>query len=108
MARVSDLSIKLQTGSSNTVYASWKFHDPTPSSGGSGGGGGTSGSVSTGSLVTIKSGATWYNGVAIDSWVFSYKWYVYELIGDRAVLNANESGSNHIMSPINVNNLQAA
>lgn len=107
MAKVSNLSIKLQTGSSNTVYASWTFHDPTPSSGGSGGGGGSS-SVSTGSLVTIKSGATWYNGVAIDSWVFNYKWYVYELIGDRAVLNENEGHTNRIMSPINVNNLQAA
>lgn len=100
MPNVSNLKIKLQTGSNNLHYATWDFTETykktvTTSSGGS---------VRVGDWVTIKSGATWYNGVGIDSWVFNYSWKVYEVRGDRAVLNENGQG-NYIMSPIHVGNL---
>lgn len=99
--KVSNLSIKLQTGTDSTYLATWSFDGKTTVTTSSSVGG----NIRVGSWVTIKSGATWYNGVAIPSWVFGQEWQVYELIGDRAVLNSNRSGSNHIMSPIRVSNL---
>lgn len=99
MAQVSNLKIKIQGGTESTYLATWDF-DPifkytVPGSSG----------VSVGDWVTIKSGATWYNGVGIDSWVFGEEWKVIELNGSRAVLNENRRGTNRIMSPIHVNNL---
>lgn len=105
MAKVSNLKVQLQAGTSNTVFASWDFADPEASSGGSGGGGG---SVSAGSWVRVKSGSTWYNGAAIPSFVYNYRWKVIEINGDRAVINDSDSGGFCICSPIHVNNLQAA
>lgn len=62
--------------------------------------------VKVGSLVSIKSGSTWYSGSSIPSWVLKYNWYVYSLSGDRAVLNKSENGEqNGLMSPIKVSNL---
>lgn len=94
MAQVTDLKINFQQGSNNTYYATWTFNLPDTST--------SSGNITKGSLVTIKSGATWYNGVAISSWVFGQKWFVTQVKGDRAVLGKNLSGSNNINSPINV------
>ena len=105
MPSISNIQIGLQGGSDNTYYATWTYNDYAPSTGGGSGSGGGGGSVSVGSLVSIKPGATWYNGVRIAPWVFNNNWYVYELRGNRAVLNKNQSGTNSIMSPINVNNL---
>lgn len=95
MVTVTNLTISKQTGS-NSHYATWSFSSGTIVS---------SSSVKIGDLVTIKSGATYYNGVSIPSWVMSDKWYVVQLKGDRAVLGKNASGSHNIMSPINVSNL---
>ena len=94
MASVSNLKINFQSGSNNSYYASWTFENSSGSA--------SSGSIKKGSLVTIKSGATWYNGVAISSWVFGHKWIVVQVNGDKAVLGKNLSGSNNINSPINV------
>lgn len=105
MAKVSNLKVQLQAGTSNTVFASWEFTDPEAASGGSGGGGG---SVSVGSWVRVKSGTTWYNGAAIPSFVYNYRWKVIEINGDRAVINDSDSGGFRICSPIHVNNLQVA
>lgn len=95
MVTVKNLTIAKQSGS-NTHYATWSF---------SGGTVVTSGSIKVGSLVTIKSGATYYNGVAIPSFVMNDKWYVDEVYGDRAVLGKNQSGTHNIQSPIKVSNL---
>lgn len=92
MVRVTNITIKPQTGSDNTLFATWSFKPSLVS---------TNTGIKNGSLVSIKSGATYYNGVAIPSWVMSQKWYIDELRGDRAVLGRNESGSNNIQSPIN-------
>lgn len=105
MARVSNLKVQLQAGTTNTVFASWEFGDPEAAEGGSGGGGG---SVSVGSWVRVKSGATWYNGAAIPSFVYNYRWKVIDLRGNRAVINDSDSGGFRICSPISVNYLQAA
>lgn len=105
MARVSNLKVQLQAGTTNTVFASWEFGDPEATSSGSGGGGG---SVSVGSWVRVKSGATWYNGAAIPSFVYNYRWKVIDLRENRAVINDSDSGGFRICSPISVNYLQAA
>ena len=105
MAKVKNLKIQFQTGSSGTLFATWAFDGTKASSGSSSS---SSSSIKVGDYVKIKSGSKWYNGVAIDSWVFGYEWKVYELIGKRAVLSTNKGGSNNIMSPINVNNLTKA
>lgn len=101
--RVNSLRVGLQTGSSNTYYATWTFGQTQRST--------TSvntkavGTVAIGQYVTIKPGATYYNGVAIPSSVMNDKWQVIEIKGDRAVINRNVSGTKTIMSPINVNYL---
>ena len=90
--KVNNLTIKPQTGNPGTFYASWSFGETTTT---------TSSSIKAGDLVSIKSGATYYNGVAIPSWVLNQKWYIKSVTGDRAVLGKNASGSNDINSPIN-------
>ena len=64
--------------------------------------------IKKGSLVSIKSGAKYYNGKAVPSWVQKQKWYVAEISGSRAVINKNESGSSAINSPIDVKYLSLA
>lgn len=96
MPKVSSLSISLQGGSDNTYYASWEFKETTKKVTSK------STSVKVGSYVKIKSGAKYYNGVSIPSWVMSDTWKVIQLKGDRAVLGKNKSGTRNIQSPINV------
>ena len=57
-----------------------------------------------GDLVTIT-GSTYYSGKAIPSWVRKLRWFVYEVSGDRAVINRDESGRYAIMSPVKVSAL---
>lgn len=97
MPQVSDLKIKLQSGSDNLHYASWKFNGTTSTS--------SSGSLKGGDLVSIKPGATYYNGAHIPDWVKNQKWYLIQVKGDRAVLGYNEARNNNIESAINVANL---
>ena len=97
MVKVNNLTIKPQSGNPGTYYASWSFSETTTTT--------NSGGIKAGDLVSIKAGSTYYNGVAIPSWVINQKWYVTQVKGDRAVLGKNTSGSNNINSPINVNNL---
>lgn len=108
MPTVKNLRIVKKSGTNNTYYATWEFDgkDIQQGSGGSGGGS-TSGStaIKKGDLVKVNSGSKWYNGAAIPSYVFSDTWIVYEVTGDRAVINKNQSGTQSIMSPIKVSNL---
>ena len=94
MAKVNNLHIAQQTGS-DSLYATWGFDTATKTTSG----------VSAGDWVTVNAGSKWYNGASIASFVFGQEWQVLQVYGDRAVLNANRSGSNHIMSPINVANI---
>ena len=97
MPKVKNLKIELQNGSTQ-YFASWEFDQETRNTV-------ATTSIQAGDLVTIKSGATWYNGAAIPDWVMSDSWYILEITGDRAVLNQNKDRSNEIMSPINVSYL---
>lgn len=98
MAKVSSLAINLQSGTDSTYYATWKFNSTTTST--------SSGKIKVGDYVTVKSGAKWYNGVSIASFVFSDSWKVIEISGSRAVLGRNKSGTNNITSAIDVKYLQ--
>ena len=100
MPKVSNLVIKRQSGDSGPHYASWEFNEMTKFTTVTGTT--INNSVRVGSLVSIASEATYYNGTHIPDYVKNDKWYVYQLKGDRAVINKNQSGSHHIMSPINV------
>lgn len=95
--QVKNLAIKLQSGTDNTYYATWDSPTSTVTTTTTT----TSSSIKKGSLVSIKSGATWYNGSTIASWVFDEKWYVLQVDGNRVVLDKNQSGTHSIMSPIN-------
>jgi hypothetical protein len=59
-----------------------------------------------GDVVKIKSGAAWYTGTTIPSWVMADTWIVFQdQIGDRVALDSNTSKKNNIQSPINAENL---
>ena len=60
--------------------------------------------INAGDLVKIT-GTKYYGGQTIPTWVRNQNWYVQEVSGDRAVINKNESGTNAIMSPIRVSDL---
>lgn len=97
MPTVSGLTIKKQTGTDGTYYATWKFSGQGKATTSS------SGAVKAGNLVSIKSEATkYYNGVAIPAWVKKEKWYVTQVKGDRAVLGKCQKGDHNIQSPIAV------
>lgn len=100
MPKVSNLKLGLQSGTDSTLYATWSFSESTSSSSSA-----TNARAKVGDKVTIKSGSKYYNGVAIPSFVMSRQWYVYEVSGNRAVINRSVDGAYSIMSPINVNNL---
>ena len=93
--QVKNLAVKLQSGTDNTYYAAWDAPTSTVTTTT------TSSSIKKGSLVSIKSGAKWYNGSTIASWVFDEKWYVHQVDGNRVVIDKNQSGTHSIMSPIN-------
>ena len=85
MAKVSNLKIQKQSGNDNTYFATWEFNENTKTTTT------TSSSIKKGSLVSIKSSATtWYNGVAIPSWVKQQKWYVVEIRGTRVVVGQKQ------------------
>ena len=105
MAKVTNLKIQLQSGTDNTLFASWNFSEPAEPPTGGGGSGGSGSSIKVGAHVKVKPGAKWYNGVGIASFVFNETWIVFEVRGDRAVIHRNTSGTYAIMSAIHVNNL---
>lgn len=102
MPSVSGLTIKPQSSTDSTLFASWTFKGSS-SSGGSSSPSGAK--PKKNDRVKIKSGAKWYNGTHIPSWVMSKQWIVLSVSGSRAVINKSTDGKYSIMSPINVNNL---
>lgn len=94
--KVRYLSIDLMAGEDNVCYAKWNHPASTVTTTTS------SSNISPGSLVSIKAGATYYNGVSIPDWVMSRKWYVQSVNGDRVVINVDESHNYAIKSPINI------
>lgn len=57
-------------------------------------------SVKVGDVVSLVTGATYYNGTAIPSWVAKKQWIVKEVNGDRAVIDKSSDGANSINSPV--------
>lgn len=105
MATVTNLKISLQTGSDNTLFANWSFKATSPSTGGGGSGGNKT--FASNDVVSVKPGAKWYNGAGIADFVFEKNWIVYEVSGNRVVINKSTDGSHRIMSPIHADNLIA-
>ena len=57
--------------------------------------------IKKGDLVSVANDATYYNGKTIPSWVKSQRWFVKSTpVGERVVIDMNESGTNHICSPV--------
>lgn len=105
MPTVKNLTIVKKSGTDNTYYATWEFDGADIQTSGSGSGSSGSTNIKKGDKVKVKQGAKWYNGAAIPSYVFNDTWIVYEVIGDRVVINKNTSGTQSIMSPIKASNL---
>ena len=60
-----------------------------------------------GTLVALAQDATYYDGRPIPAWVRNQRWYLKaDPIGDRAVIDRNEAGTNAICSPIHVRYLR--
>lgn len=97
MPQVSDLKLKLQTGTDSTYFATWDFKESAkkPS------GGSSTSTIKKDDWVTVKSGATYYNGSHIPNWVYDNKWKVIQVTqGDRAVLGPSQNGKYNIQSAI--------
>lgn len=56
-------------------------------------------------LVSIKSGAKYYSGKSIPSWVLNQNWYVVECVNGRVVINKSEDGKSAINSPVHAEDL---
>ena len=66
--------------------------EPTPST-----------DIKAGDLVSIKTGAHWYQSDnLVPAWVLKQNWYVSSIIATRAVLGENEAKDSNIQSPIDV------
>ena len=63
MPAVSNLNVKLQSGTANTYFATWDFNEWTKSTVVTGT------AMGVGSLVSIASNATYYNGQHMPDWV---------------------------------------
>lgn len=97
MPSVSNLKLALQTGTDSTYYATWDFKETITKKVVNT----TTNGIASGDWVTIKSGATYYNGVSIPSWVFKETWKIIQVTqGDRAVLGVNKAGGYNICSAI--------
>lgn len=86
--------VNKRLGSASTGSSTPPVSKPAPST--------PSGSVKKGDVVKIASGATYYTGKAVPSWVAAKNWIVKEVKGDRAVIDKSVDGKNAICSPINV------
>lgn len=98
MPQVSDLKLELQQGTDSTLVATWGFNETSSGSA-------TTSKAKVGDTVTIKSGAKYYNGASIPSWVASRQWIVSQVSGNRAVINKSPGSNYAINSPINVNDI---
>lgn len=61
----------------------------------------SSSGINKGDNVKIASGATYFNGKAIPSWVTAKTWIVTDVSGSRVVLGKSTDGQNNINSPVN-------
>lgn len=99
--QVTNLKINVQSGTTDTLYASWSFNTSKTTTTTA------SSSIKAGATVSIKSSATtYYNGVTIPDWVKTKKWIVLSVSGDRVVINKDAGGEGYaICSAIKASNL---
>ena len=97
MANIKNLTIRLQSGTTSTLFATWEFESENLTV--------TSATIKKGDVVQIASGSKYYNGVDIPDWVESEEWVVSEVSGDRVVLGKSADGKHNIVSPINLKDL---
>jgi len=64
--------------------------------------------IRVGSRVRLNPGAKTFTGGNISAFVFSDTWIVLQINGDRVVINNNISGTNAIMTPVNIRDLTLA
>lgn len=58
-------------------------------------------SINVGDVVSIKTGATYYNGAKkVPAWVIKKQWVVKSVSGNRVVIDKSKDGQNSINSPI--------
>lgn len=69
-------------------------------------GGEVSGNLKMGDTVTLTADAVYYDGKAIPDWVKADKWIVKSISGERVVIDANESRTKSICSPVNAKHLK--
>lgn len=92
MAKVANLKLQIQSGTTSTLVASWSMDISKTTI--------TNYKIKVGNKVSIKSGATYYNGVDVPDWVEAKQWIVSEVSGNRIVINKSVDGKNAINSPI--------
>ena len=100
MPTVTDVKINLVQNTTNTFYGSWKFSGGSKSTTTT-----TTSNIVKGDWVKVKSGAKSYNGTTLASFVFDDEWQVIQVSGNRVVIDKNRSGSNSIMTPVNIKDL---
>ncbi len=97
MAKVSDLKVALQSGTDNTLYATWGFVQASPEP--------ENAKPKVGDTVSIREGATYYSGAHIPSWVMAKQWIILQITGVRAVIDKAADGSARIMSSMHIDDL---
>lgn len=101
MAKVTNLKLAIQSGTTTTLYASWSFTETTTTTT-------TTSSNSTikkGTVVKVKAGSKYYNGVDVPDWVEQEQWIVLQVDGDRVVIDKDVNGKYSICSAISSKNL---
>ena len=58
--------------------------------------------IKEGNIISLSKDAVYYSGKVMPDWVKNDKWIVKSVVGDRAILGKNVSGSNDINSPVNI------
>ena len=91
-SRLGDLATKVTAKLGDTVETP-KEEEPKPE---------VTSNIKKGDVVKIKSGAKYYSGKNVPTWVTNKTWIVRECVGDRAVIDKSTDGKNSINSPINV------
>lgn len=98
--QVTGLKIALQSGTTSTLYASWSFTESSTTTTTT-----NSSTIKKGTVVKVKPGSKYYNGVDVPDWVEAQQWIVLQVDGDRVVIDKSTDGQYSICSAISASNL---
>lgn len=96
--KVTNLKLAMQSGTTDTLYATWEFKETTTTTT-------NTSTIKKGTVVKIKTGAKYYNGASIPDWVIAKQWIVLQVDGDRVVIDKSTDGENSICSAVNAKDL---